>query len=154
MDEKEMKQISLGLMGTAESAYLGTVDEEGFPQIRAMVNLRNKEQFGDLAGLFEGHDEDFLMYFTTAASSVKMGHIKANPKVSVYFCDPKEICGLMLAGEIEVVTDAELEKALWQEDWRVHFPNGADDPEYTILRLLPCFARGWCMQGPIEFKLK
>ena len=45
MQEKELKQKCLGLMETGEVVYFSTVDDEGFPQTRAMVNLRNKVQF-------------------------------------------------------------------------------------------------------------
>jgi general stress protein 26 len=83
-----------------------------------------------------------------------MAQIRANPKVSVYFCNPSQFHGLMLGGEIEVVTDAELKKQIWQDGWEIYYPGGADDPEYTILRLLPAFAKGWSGKGPFGFKLK
>ena len=78
-------------MESADAAYFGTIDSDGFPQIRAMVNLRNKTQFPKLAGVFEGHEEDFLIYMTTDAVSAKFQQIKVNPKVSVYFCDIKNV---------------------------------------------------------------
>jgi general stress protein 26 len=156
MEEKELKQECLRLMETAEVAYLSTIDSDGFPQIRAMVNLRNKEQFSDLTTVFKGHEEDFLIYMTTDTASAKFKQIKANPKVSVYFCDPKQIRGLMLIGEVEIVTDIGIKKQLWRDDWEIHYPNGVDGPEYNILRLLPIYVKCWFvpMPEPVEFKLK
>jgi general stress protein 26 len=82
-----------------------------------------------------------------------MSQINANPKVSVYFCNPGKFHGLMLGGKIEVVKDADLKKQIWQDGWEIYYPGGVDDPEYTILRLLPAFAKGWYKEGPFEFEL-
>lgn len=155
MKEKEIKQECLKLMETAEIAYLGTVDSEGFPQTRAMVNLRNKEQFSALTSAFEGHEEDFLIYITTDTASEKLKQIKANNKVSVYFCKPQQIQGLLLVGEVELVTDMNIKKQLWQDAWEIHYPNGFEGPEYNILSLRPSLAKFWSvpMPKPVEFKL-
>lgn len=154
MEEKEARQFGLELMETAEAVYVTTIDSDGFPQTRAMMNLRNKKQFGALAKLFEGHREDFLIYLSTNASSPKMDQIRANPKVSVYFCNPGEFHGLMFGGNIEVITDQELKKQIWQDGWEIYYPGGVDDPGYTILSLSPTSAKGWSGEGPFAFKLK
>lgn len=154
MQEKELKQKCLGLMETAEVVYFSTVDDEGFPQTRAMANLRNKVQFQDLVDVFEEHKEDFLIYLTTDAASGKFKQIKANMKVSVYFCNSKQLMGLMLTGVIEVVTDQDIKKRLWQDDWKVYYPRGVDGPEYNILSLRPVIARCWFAPMPKPFTLK
>src|SRR5574341_854695 len=105
MVRNDAKRLSLDLMETAEAAYVTTIDPEGFPQTRAMFNLRRKEQFPGLASLFARHRDDFLVYFTTNTSSPKIAHIKKNPKVAVYYCKAEEFRGLMLSGEMEIVTD-------------------------------------------------
>jgi general stress protein 26 len=140
-------------MESVEWVYLATIDNEGFPQVRAMANLRNKEQCPGLVKLFEKHSEDFLMYFATGAKSAKMSHIKANPAGSVYFCDAGQRHVLLLVGKLDVVADAELKKTLWQERWIKHFPGGSDDPEYAVLSFVPVFVKGWSLQGPFEFRL-
>ena len=156
MKETELKQECLKLMASSDVAYFSTIDGDGFPQIRAMVNLRNKEQFPKLTSAFEGHEDDFLIYMTTDTASDKFGHIKANPKVSVYFCNPQMIQGLMLFGEIEVITEMDIKKHLWQDDWTIYYPGGVDSPEYNILCLKPNVAKFWMppMPKPVEFKLK
>jgi len=153
MEEQEVRQWSLALMETAEAAYLTTVDETGYPRTRAMLNLRNRKQWGVLAPMFDGHHEDFLVYFSTNTSSSKVRQIRANPHVSVYFCHPGQFHGLMLGGDIEIVTDPALKHRLWQRGWEVYYPIGRDDPDYTILRLLPAFARGWTGEGPFAFEI-
>lgn len=153
MDEKELKQVCLNLTETANAVYLSTFGEDGFPHTRMMSNLRNKEENPACAELLEPDKKDFVVYFATGTSSVKMQQIRANPRISAYFCNPRELQTLMLAGEIEVVEDLEFKRKLWQDGWEMHWPKGAEDPELTVLKLAPTFARGYCKEGPFEFEL-
>ncbi len=158
MEEKELKKECLNLMETTGVVYLSTIDSDGFPYTRIMSNLRNTKEHPGLVEIFEQHKEDFLIYMVTSSSSAKMQQIRANPKVSVYlsvYTDiPSEFQCLMLGGEIEEVTDKQLKKQLWQDGWVIHWPGGADDPEFTVLRLTPAFAKGGYKEAPFEFKLK
>jgi len=153
MDESEARRFGLALMEKAETAYLTTVGPNGFPQVRAMLNLRNRMLWPALAVVFDGHQRDLLMYFSTNTSSAKVAQIKANPKVSVYFCDPAHFQGLMLAGTIEIITDSQLKRQIWQDGWEVYYPGGVNDPDYTLLRLLPTLAKGWNGERPFGFTL-
>ncbi|NOY07645.1 MAG: pyridoxamine 5'-phosphate oxidase family protein [Spirochaetes bacterium] len=154
MDETEAKQLSIELMEIAEAALLTTIDGNGFPYTRGMLNLRRTEQFPGLIEMFKEHRSDFLVYFTTNTSSVKMDQIRGNPGVSVYYCKPDEWRGLMLGGIIEVVTDPGVKETIWQKGWELYYPGGANDPDYTILRLLPRFARYYHQLNFTQFNLK
>jgi general stress protein 26 len=59
----------------------------------------------------------------------------------------------MLCGEIEEVSDQQLKKQLWQSGWEIFWQGGVDDPQYTVLRLMPAFARGGYKEAPFEFEL-
>ena len=48
----------------------------------------------------------------------------------MYFCDPDQIIGFMLGGEIEIVTDPQLKRRIWQDGWTMYYPNGPEGPEY------------------------
>ena len=61
--------MCLDLMETGWPAYLTTVDEKGYPQTRAMFNLRNKDRFPKLIPLFDKRHEEFMILFTTNTSS-------------------------------------------------------------------------------------
>jgi len=157
MEEKELKQACLNLMETVDVVYLSTIGNGGFPHTRIISNLRNKKEHPGLVKLFEQHKKDFLMYMVTSSSSTKMQQIRDNPKVSVYLSVytsvPSEFQCLMLGGEIEEVTDKQLKKQLWQDGWEMFWPGGADDPEFTVLMLMPTFARGGYKEAPFEFKI-
>lgn len=157
MEEKEIKQGCLDLMQKVDVLYLSTVDADGFPHTRIMSNLRDKKQHSGLVGMFERHKEDFLIYMVTSSSSVKMRQIRANPKISVLFAVytevPSDFQYLMLCGEVEEVSDRQLKTQLWQAGWEIFWQKGAEDPEYTVLRLTPAFARGGYKESPFEFAL-
>jgi len=153
MTDKEIKQAQLKLMAEAENCYLTTINSDGYPYTRSMFNLRNIEQYSAQARFIGGLKDEFVVYFGTNTSAVKIAQIRANPAVSVYYCKPKEIHGLMLSGDIEIVTDPEIGKKIWQEGWERHYPTGPTDPDYTVLRLKPALARGWYKGASFEFRL-
>jgi general stress protein 26 len=154
MEEKEIKQECLNLMETTDAVYLSTLGIDGFPHTRMMSNLRNKEQNPGCAKVLEPDKNDFVVYFVTGNSSVKMQQIRTNPRITAYFCNPGEFQTLMLGGKVEEIEDMEFKKKLWQDGWEIHWQGGAEDPEFTVLRLSPIFAKGWYKEGPFEFELK
>jgi general stress protein 26 len=140
MEKKNLKKEFLSLMETADVVYLSTIDENGFPQTRAMGNLRNKTIYR----------EDFLVYLATDTASAKVQQIKSNPNASVYYCKVNESFGLMLVGLIEIVRNKKLKRELWQKRWEKYYPN----KEYTLLRFLPDLAKGWYKTAPFEINLR
>ena len=136
LDKKSLRLI-LALMQESETAILTTIDENGYPQTRAMLNLRNKKQYPSLEKLFEENNSSILIYFTTNTSSNKMKQINNNSKVSVYYCKPNEWRGLMAGGIIEIVNENEIKKKIWQDNWTMYYSKGYNDPDYTILKLKP-----------------
>jgi general stress protein 26 len=150
MEKKNLKKEFLSLMETADVVYLSTIDENGFPQTRAMGNLRNKTIFSNLDGHFERHREDFLVYLATDTASAKVQQIKSNPNASVYYCKVNESFGLMLVGLIEIVRNKKLKRELWQKRWEKYYPN----KEYALLRFLPDLAKGWYKTAPFEINLR
>ena len=153
MTPRELKQPCLELMETAEAAYLATLDPSGAPHIHAVSNLRRKEEFPALAPLFQGHQDDFLVYITTSTSSNKVQQIRANPAVSVYYCRPLEFHGVMLEGLAEVIDDLELKRTLWQPAWEQFWTGGPADPDYSVVRLRPRRASGWWWDKTFAFSL-
>lgn len=141
MKKEEAIQRILHVMQIAEAAYFTTIDTNGFPQTRAMLNLRNPQQFPDLRTVFEEHTTDFLIYFTTNTSSSKIVQIQHNPNVSVYYCQPNEWKGVMFGGTVEIMEDMAIKHTLWQENWDRYYPKGLSDPDYAILRLQPTIAK-------------
>ena len=149
----DIRSQCMALMANSPSCELTTIDADGFPHTTAMNNLRNKNLYPDLVELFKGQDNDFIIYMSTANQSYKMTRMLANPKVSVYFCDAPRFHGLMLGGEIEIITDQRLKNKIWQKSWTMYYPNGPEGPEYGIIKLTPTIAKGWSCTGKFKLNL-
>jgi general stress protein 26 len=152
MDDKSIGEMCFNLLDVGWPAYVTTVDAAGFPQTRAMFNLRNSQRFPKLTRFFEQLNDKFTQIFTTNTSSAKMEDIKSNSAVSVYYCDPETGRGVMFGGNIEVVTDLAIKKAIWHPEWKKYYLSGYDDPDHTVLRLIPTLAKGWT--GSQTFRLE
>lgn len=153
MNEQIIRQACGQLLQKADLVYVSTMDENGYPQTRAMANLRNLEQFYRLAGFFDKQQDAFITYLTTNRISLKMEHIRKNPRVGLYYCSFSETHGLALTGNIEVIEDVEIRKLLWQDDWIQFYHGGLNGSDYTVLRVKPILARGWYKTDKYEFKL-
>lgn len=103
------------------TAFIGSLDEDGFPNIKAMLAPRQRE------GLR-------VFYFTTNASSLRVRQYRHNPQACVYFCDRRFFRGVMFRGRMEVLEDLESKSAIWREGDTLYYPLGLLDPDYCVLR--------------------
>jgi general stress protein 26 len=150
----DTRRTCLDMMTAARACYLTTIDADGFPQTTAMLNLRCAHDYPSLEPLYKETDNEFLLYMSTGMQSGKMARMQANPKVSVYFCDPGRIIGFMLGGKIEIITDQALKNRVWQDGWTMYYPNGPEGPEYGVLRLAPTTVKGWRVGQPFQIDTK
>lgn len=115
----EMERI-VSLVSRAPNALIGSVDEEGYPNVKAMLPPRKRE------GLER-------IYFSTNTSSQRVTQFRENPKASLYFYDPNSFQGVMLKGEMEVVEEFKYKEMLWQAGDKIYYPLGVTDPDYCVL---------------------
>lgn len=99
------------LIDKQKTAYLGSVDAEGFPNVKAMLQPNEREGI-------------HCLYFSTNTSSMRVSQYQENDKACVYFCDKRFFRGVMLRGRIEVLTDAETKRRLWREGDERYYPGG------------------------------
>jgi general stress protein 26 len=122
------------LSAAAEFAFLSTVNENGFPETRAMLNLRNAQSFPKLKEYF---DNNFISYFTSNTASQKLNHIVDANKASVYYVNPGTFEGLLFKGTIEIIKDKILKEKFWHENWAMYYKGGVSDPDYSLLKFTP-----------------
>ena len=152
MDVEEAKKISSELMKNSKAIYLTTIDSDGYPITRAMFNLRNVEQFPEFSDFFDELVTPFEIFISTNTSSSKTNHIKGNPKVSVYYCEPEDFKGVMFGGDVEVIEDMELKREIWLDWWTKYYREGLEDPDYMLLRLKPKIAHVYYKLQKIQFE--
>lgn len=105
-----------------KTAFIASVDEDGFPNIKAMFTPRK----------IEGN----CFYFSTNTSSMRTGQYVGNPKASIYFYHRGRFRyeGIMLVGTMEVLQDSEIKKEIWQTGDTLYYPGGVTDPDYCVLK--------------------
>jgi general stress protein 26 len=109
------------LIDKQKTAYVGSVDTNGFPNLKAMFSPRKREGIR-------------TFYFTTNTSSLRVAQFRANPKACLYFCDRRFFRGVMLKGTMEVLEDAEHKAMIWREGDDQYYPGGVADPDYCVLK--------------------
>ena len=151
--DKDFVKKGLELIKRADAAYLTTIDPNGFPSTRAMLNLKNAEQFPGLVDFMAQYDTDLTLFFTTNTSSTKVNQIISNAKVSVYYCDSKSWHGFMCQGEIEIVKDKAIKHAMWLDGWEMYYPDGKDSDDYAILKLKPSYMKSYFQFQQADLRL-
>ena len=121
MDIDFAKKTAVDLIKKSKTAMLGTIDDKGYPNMKAMLNL---------------HTDDMkTIWFSTNTSSKRVKQILANSKSSVYYFDQgSPFMGLMLLGKIEVLHDKESKKMLWSDGFEKYYSKGINDPDYCVLK--------------------
>lgn len=118
------------LFDTQNLSFIGSVDKNGFPQIRAMLRPRKREGIKTI-------------YFSTNTPTNKVSHFLHNEKACVYFCDPKSFQGALLTGTMEVLETPYHKEMLWQPGDEMYYPGGVTDPDYCVLRFITISVRNY-----------
>lgn len=102
-------------------AFIGSVDDKGFPCIKAMLPPRKREGIQ-------------TFYFSTNTSSAHVTQYRQNANACLYFCDRKFFRGVLLQGHMEVLTDAASKEQIWQDGDTMYYSKGVTDPDYCVMR--------------------
>ena len=128
----------------AQIATFGKDETEGFPEIRALLNLANPKKYPKLKGKAISVDgETLTIYLSTNTSSRKIRQIRANNNVCLYFTLPKQFKGVSALGTIEEVNDQTVKEDFWQFGWKIYYHKGPTDPDYTILKFTSKYLHCW-----------
>ena len=118
MTQKEI----LDFVDSQKTAFIGSVDEDGFPNIKAMLAPRERD--------------GATFYFTTNTSSMRVKQYLANSKASIYFYHRGRFryTGVMLKGTMHVLTDQETKERIWRTGDTMFYKKGVTDPDYCVLQ--------------------
>ena len=127
-----MKEEMTAFIQKQKTAFVASVDEEGFPNIKAMFMPRK----------IEGN----CFYFSTNTSSMRAQQFLKNEKASIYFYQRSRYRyeGLMLTGKMEVLQDPEIKKEIWRSGDTMFHKQGVDDPDYCVLKFTAEKGRHYC----------
>ncbi|AOT68856.1 pyridoxamine 5'-phosphate oxidase family protein [Geosporobacter ferrireducens] len=125
--KNNIRKKAMDIVSNAETTVLSSIDEGGWPRAVTMSNIKA-----------EGLE---TIWFATGTTSAKVKHYKENNKASVCYSAGNN--GITLIGDMEIVDDMDVKKALWTDWFIAHFPGGVTDPEYCILKFVTKDAVLW-----------
>ena len=111
------------LIAGAKVSFVASIDEKGFPNMKAVLAPRQRDGIK-------------TFWFTTNTSSMRAQQYLKNPKASIYFYEKGRFNyqGVMLIGEMEVLTDAVSKKMIWHFGDTMYYRKGVTDPDYCVLK--------------------
>ena len=123
-------------------SFIASVDEEGFPNIKAMFAPRK----------IEGN----CFYFSTNTSSMSTQQFIKNAKASIYFYSKGlfKYEGIMLAGTMEILQDAEIKQEIWRIGDTMFYKQGVTDPDYCVLKFTALGGRYYCDLKTESFEIE
>lgn len=83
------------------------------------------------------------LWFFAARTSPACLDIEENPKVNLAFAEPKDTAFVSATGIAEVVFDKEKATELWNPIYKAWFPEGLEDPELCLIRVVVESADYW-----------
>lgn len=115
-----------------KTAFIASVDEQGFPNMKAMFAPRR----------IEGN----CFYFSTNISSMRSRQFMKNPKASIYFYNKGRFKyeAVMLTGTMEVLQDDDIKREIWQPGDVIYYKQGVTDPDYCVLKFTALKGRRYC----------
>ena len=135
------KQTIGNLIDKQKTAFISSVDEEGYPNIKAMLPPREREGIR-------------VFYFTTNTSSMRVGQYRNNPKACLYFCDKRFFRGVMLRGKMEVLEDRATKERIWRDGDTMYYAGGINDPDYCVLKFTAETGRYYCNFHSEDFQIE
>ena len=133
MDKTQIFQF----ISEQKTAFIASVDEQGFPVIRAMLAPQKKTA-----------NE---IYFSTNTSSNKVKQYLENNKACVYFYKRGKFKyqGVSIAGEMQVCADQATKDEIWRFGDKLFYKQGVTDPDYCVLKFKGIAAEYYC-----DFKIE
>ena len=122
----------LKFISKQKTAFIASVNEEGYPIMRAMLSPRK----------IDGDE----FYFSTNTSSKKVKQLLENDKACIYFYKRGtfKYQGVSIIGEMEVCTDQPIKDMIWRFGDQLFYRQGVTDPDYCVLKFKAKTAEYYC----------
>jgi general stress protein 26 len=111
------------IMNTARYCALITTDSKGSVQARTM------DAFAP--------DENMIVWFATNPRSRKVGEIRRNPHVTLYYFDRESQAYVTIHGNARLVNEQAEKARHWKQEWSAFYPNR--DKDYLLIKVAPAW---------------
>ena len=113
-----IKEKAIEILQRCGVVSLCSINEAGYPRPVPMAKVKT-----------EGIS---TIWMSTGLDSWKTKDFLKNPKAGI--CYYEEGNSVALTGHVEVITDEKQKQEHWQDWFIAHFPKGATDPNYVLLK--------------------
>ena len=114
-------------------AMLTTIDREGDMHSRPMAT--------------QEMDEAGNLWFFTSDESSKISELQRDNKVQLSYSSESSDTYVSVSGVAELVKDRQKIDELWSDKFKAWFPNGKNDPQIALLKIVPEKAEYWDRPG-------
>ncbi len=124
MDERATEREFEEVLEEFETAILTTKGTDGHLHARPME--------------LQGHDGAEALWFATSRDSKKCDDLRGDPQVGLSFHRGEHGADyLSISGRAELVEDRARVRELWNAGWRAWFPEGPDQPDLVLVKVVP-----------------
>ena len=117
----ELLGIAREVVEGAAFVSLATLDDEGFPAVRAMDPLPP--------------DEHWVVRMATNPGSRKVGQLRARPQVALHYLAADVPAYVTLIGRARLVDDPDTKARHWKESWTAFYPDR--DESVLLIEVTP-----------------
>lgn len=118
-----MLDAAARLMRSAKYCALVTLDAEGQPQARAM------DPFPP--------EPDMSVWLATNRKTRKVGQIRANPRVALFYLEPSGAGYVTLVGQARLVDDPAEKARRWKPGWKEFYSQENRGEDYMLIHFSP-----------------
>lgn len=117
----ELLGIARDVVEGAAFVSLATLDDEGYPAVRAMDPLPP--------------DENWVVWLATNPGSRKVQQLRARPRVALHYLAERVPAYVSLIGRARLVDDPELKARHWKDSWTPFYPDR--DQSVLLIEVTP-----------------
>lgn len=121
LSRDELIAAAREIMTTTRYCALITTDRAGHAQARTM------DAFAP--------DENMSVWLATNPKSRKVGEIRRQPRVTLYYFDRESQAYVTIHGSARLVNDAKEKARHWKDEWQAFYPNR--DKDYLLIEVRP-----------------
>lgn len=124
---KSFKEKGMEMLQRCEVVVLTSINKDGYPRPVPMSKIC-AEKFNEI-------------WMATGKNSLKTKDFSTNPKAGLCFFEAGN--SIAMIGTVEIVADNATKERFWQDWFIEHFPKGATDENYILLKFKGCHATIW-----------
>jgi PPOX class probable F420-dependent enzyme len=116
-------RAAMEVMQAARYCALITIGPDGYPQARTV------DAFAP--------EDDLTVWIGTNPVTRKVGEIRANPHVTLYYFDAGPMNYVTVLGTAEIIDDPAAKAKYWKEDWASFYEDRNRGSDYVLIRVRP-----------------